>query len=197
VIGFGAGSAPRLNAVAIQTDGKIVAVGEALGHFEDFALARFAADGRLDPSFGEGGKVLTDFGPADCSDRDESTDSAHAVAIQADGKIVAVGSSDAHGSCDTQGNSCDNFALARYESDGSLDASFGGGGKVVSGFAGRPKHGPSGSLAEAVSIQRDGKLSAAGLGAGHDFALARYTSRARLDFSFGSGGKVLTDFGSG
>ncbi len=196
VIGFGAELSPKLSAVEIQPDGKIVAAGEA--GFSDFALARFTTDGRFDPTFGDGGKVLTDFTPAsNCDGCTKTEDSAHALAIQRDGKIVAAGSSDAHGNCDDRGNSCDNFALARYNTDGTLDQSFGAGGKVVTGFVRRPSHEPSSSLAEAVAIQKNGKLLVAGLGAGYDFALARYTTGGRLDRSFGSGGKVLTDFGSG
>jgi uncharacterized delta-60 repeat protein len=189
---FGFGSLAR--ALAIQPDGKIVAAGEA--GFSDFALARYNDDGKVDASFGSGGKVLTDFTPAtNCSGCEKSKDSIHALAIQADGKIVAVGSSDAHGNCDDRGHSCDNFALARYDVDGSLDPSFGSGGKVVTGFVRRPPHEPSSSLGEAVAIQKNGKLLVAGLVAGYDFALARYTTGGRLDRSFGSGGKVLTDFG--
>src|SRR5687768_8077944 len=72
-----------------------------------------AADGSLDPTFGTGGKVMTDFG---------STDEGLAVALQSDGKIVVVGKS-------YDGSNFD-FALARYNSDGSLDTTFGTNGRV-------------------------------------------------------------------
>ena len=73
------------NALAIQSDGKIVAAGRAFVDFwGNFALARYNADGTLDETFGTGGKVLTSFG-------ERSNDSAAAVAVQTDGKIVAAG----------------------------------------------------------------------------------------------------------
>jgi uncharacterized delta-60 repeat protein len=199
VIGFGKYSSPALWALAIQPDGKIVAAGEAdLGEGdpnEDFVLARFTADGRLDPAFGDGGKVATDFSSAaGCCPW--SNDAAHALVVQPDGKIVTVGESDG-GAHSDQDHSIFKFALARYNDDGSLDTSFGRGGTVQTKFARRPSTEASSSIAEAVVIQRDGKIVVAGLGNGYDFALARYTTGGRLDRSFGSGGKVLTDFGSG
>ena len=153
--------------VAIQDDGKIVATGAGDG---DFALARYTPDGRLDASFGKGGKVLTDLG---------GEDYALAVAIQHDGKIVATGLG-----WDTE------FALARYTPDGRLDASFGKGGKVLESFSGYPNY------ASAVAIQGDGKIVAAGTTSYLDFALARYTPDGRLDPSFGTGAVVETDFSS-
>jgi uncharacterized delta-60 repeat protein len=166
-------------AVAIQKDGKIVAAGSSnasgSGDYDDFALARYNADGSPDTSFGSGGKVLTNFGAF--------SDSAYAVAIQRNGKIVAAGYT-CCGSFD--------FALARYNADGSLDTSFGSGGKVLTAF--------SGSFygeARAVAIQGNGKIVAAGVSTASgydDFALARYKKNGSLDTSFGSGGKVLTNF---
>ena len=107
-----------------------------------------AGPGDLDVTFGTGGKVITDFGPRN--------DGADAVAIQADGKIVAAGYS--------PGDVGSDFALVRYNVDGSLDASFGVGGKVATdnGF----------DQALALAIQADGKIVAAG-DAGLSFALAR------------------------
>ena len=137
-----------------------------------------AAGGGLDPTFGSGGKVLTDFRPL-------STDYAYAVAIQPTGGTVAAGFSDAAGSSD--------FALARYK-DGDLDASFGSGGKVLTDFGTS-----STDQALAVAIQPNGKIIAAGWStapAHYDFALARYNVDGRLDTSFGSDGKVLTNFGA-
>lgn len=111
--------------VAIQRDGKIVVGGIAFpaGLNGDFALWRFLPDGSLDPAFGAGGRVLTDF-----SGRfDEIT----AIALQADGGIVAVGYTQVIGSFTTT-----NFALARYTGDGRLDPRFGTGGRVVQDFFG-------------------------------------------------------------
>ena len=160
------------NDVAIQADGKILAVGLAnsgpQGRRGTFAIARYNPDGTLDPSFGGDGKVETNFTPWD--------DHANGVAIQIDGKIVAVG----------VGNS--KFALARYNPDGTPDTSFDGDGKVLT----YPVGGATG-----VAIQADGKIVAAGEGSfgGQLFAVARYNPDGTLDTSFGGDGRVLNDFG--
>src|ERR1051325_5815635 len=105
-------------AVAMQADGKIIVVGYT-SPSGDFVVARVNTDGSLAPSFGSGAAVTTDFG---------SQDAANAVVIQADGKIVVTGSK---GTAINQ-----DFALARYNPDGSLDASFGNAGKVTTDFFG-------------------------------------------------------------
>ena len=270
------GRASAATAVVVQRDGKVVAVGysydyPSFGRFR-FALARYTRRGRLDPSFGRGGKVETFF-PG------RTSAIAEAAASQADGRIVAAGY--------VSGEAGSDYALARYNADGTLDRSFGTGGRVVTelgGYAyalavqpdrklvvagsvalvrysaagtldpafgnatgianagnasalaiqrdrklvtagtvrgrryrefalerrlgdGRidPSFGRSGSLrtefhtsaaANAVIVRADGKIVAAGTLGGRDFALARYTSGGELDSGFGSGGKVLTDFGS-
>src|SRR5262249_51395919 len=137
----------------------------------NFAVARYNADGTLDTTFSFDGKVTTDFG---------GDDRAFSVAIQADGKIVVAGAS--------LTNPGDDFALARYNPDGSLDAGFGTGGKVTTAFGSGLDH------ANACTIQADGKIVAVGADGG-DFALARYNSDGSLDGTFGTGGKVTTDFG--
>jgi len=162
--------------VALQPNGKIVAAGVALGEASnDFALARYNRDGSLDDGFGTGGKVTTDFAG--------SIDQAFSVAVQPNGEIVAAGFAYLDVS---------NFALARYNSKGILDASFGNGGKVTTDFAGILDQ------ALSVALQPDGKIVAAGMslgtGTGYDFALARYSSSGALDPSFGTGGKVIEDF---
>jgi uncharacterized delta-60 repeat protein len=140
------------NAVALQADGKIVVAGAGAGG-GGFALARLERDGRLDPSFGSGGRVTTDFGGG--------RESANAVAIQGNGKIVAAGGTNGFGSGG-------DFALARYTQHGSLDPSFGDGGKVTTDFRGV-------EFAIGVAIQGDGRIVAAGYAAGgaHS-AVARY-----------------------
>jgi uncharacterized delta-60 repeat protein len=173
-------------AVAIQSDGKIVAAGysnsgTASAVNRDFTLLRYNANGTLDNSFGVGGKVITDFGSS-------IDDQANAMAIQSDGKIIAVGY---YGLASSAGA---DYALARYNVDGSLDTSFGTGGKVVT---------PVGNTydeALAVAIQADGKFVVAGIshnGANNDFSLVRYNTNGSLDNSFGTGGKVITAIGSG
>jgi uncharacterized delta-60 repeat protein len=163
--------------VAIQGDGKIVAAGasDAGPNPGNFALTRYHPDGRLDSSFGSDGRVVTDFG---------ANDIAFGVAVQGDGKIVAAGASDA-------GPNPGNFALARYDTNGGLDASFGSGGRVVTDFG-------TGDLGRGVAIQTDGKIVVAGVSdAGPNpgnFALARYKADGALDGSFGGDGKVVTDY---
>ncbi|HEX9990429.1 MAG TPA: S-layer homology domain-containing protein [Chloroflexia bacterium] len=174
---FGPGE-DRAEAVAIQSDGKIVAAGytfaDAGSGSQNFALARYNADGALDPTFGTGGKVTTDFGT--------SRDKGYAIAIGSDGKIVVAGLT-------TVDN--DDFALARYNADGSLDGSFGTGGKVRTAFS-------FGSMDEAygVAVQSNGKIVAAGR-TGFFFGLARYNLDGSLDGNFGTGGMVTTTFAEG
>jgi uncharacterized delta-60 repeat protein len=165
--------------LAVQSDGRIIAAGyaEMSSSNIDFALARYNIDGSLDLTFGSGGKVTTDFFG--------SADFAYAVALQSDGRIVAVGN--AFGSKGTNSN----FAIARYNTDGSLDSSFGTAGKVVTDFFGLFDE------AHAVKIQLDGKFVVAGfsgVGQSFDFGLARYNTNGSLDSTFGSEGKVTTDF---
>jgi len=167
------------SAMALQSDGKIVIVG---GTFTDFVLARFNADGSPDASFDADGKVTTDM----VSNEQEE---ALGAAIQADGKIVVVGYTGAPG----PGGPA-SFALARYNTNGSLDAGFGTGGKIVSGVLGN---------AYAVAIQPDGRIVVAGdvpISAGADFAnfvVARYNANGTPDASFGSTGQLVTDIGGG
>jgi uncharacterized delta-60 repeat protein len=163
--------------LAIQPDGKIVAAGFSWSDgFTgiDFAIDRYNPDGSLDTNFDSDGKVTTDFGA--------SFETAWSVAIQPDGKIVAAGS---------MGDAFDeDFALVRYNPDGSLDTSFGGGGMVTTSFGGFEFE-----RAFGVAIQPDGRIVVAGF-SGSDFALARYKRDGSLDNSFDSDGKVITDFGS-
>ncbi|HYP39472.1 MAG TPA: delta-60 repeat domain-containing protein, partial [Chloroflexia bacterium] len=174
---FGPGE-DRVEAVAIQSDGKIVAAGytfaDAGSGSQNFALARYNVDGALDPTFGTGGMVTTDFGT--------SRDKGYAIAIGSNGKIVVAGLT-------TVDN--DDFALARYNPDGSLDGSFGTGGKVRTAFS-------FGSMDEAygVAILPDGKIVAAGK-SGFFFGLARYNLNGSLDGNFGTGGMVTTTFAEG
>jgi uncharacterized delta-60 repeat protein len=163
-------------ALAIQPDGKIVVAGEAANpatNSSDFALARFNSNGSIDQSFGSDGTVVTDF-----SGRAEHI---FALVLQPDGKIVAAGF--------TEGDTNDDFALARYNSDGTLDMSFGAGGKLHTDFLNNR------DVGYALAIQPDGKIVAGGVASGN-FGLARYNSDGSLDPSFGysQNGKVNIDF---
>ena len=156
--------------VAVQADGKIVVVGlttSSVTFNDDFALARFNADGTLDTSFGSGGKVTTDFFG--------SVDQARRVRIMPDGKILVAGSAV---KVLSSISSVRHFALARYNPDGSLDISFGSGGKVDEAA------GASFSLARGMAFQSDGKIMVAGSGA-PDGVSARKVALTRL---FGDGG---------
>jgi|SRR5215213_3975134 len=177
------------HAIALQPDGKIIVGGFANGDSDifsgDFALVRYETNGGLDPSFGNGGKVTTDF--------NGRFDQINAVALQTDGKIVVAGA--ATSATSTQWL----FALARYDSSGSLDPTFGSGGKVTTGFA------PFSDEANAVALQNDGKIVVAGTAdvrnnfsfPASNFALARYDTTGNLDSAFGSGGQLITDFAGG
>jgi uncharacterized delta-60 repeat protein len=152
--------------VALQADGKIVVGGDG------FAVARYNSDGSFDPSFGTGGAVLAFPG---------GTSAAYGVVVQPDGKIVVSGS---------QGD----FGLVRFDSSGNLDSSFGVGGRATTSF------GDVFSLdAHSLVGQPDGKLLVAGnvdIAGDNDVALVRYNTDGSLDATFGTGGKVTTDFGS-
>ena len=170
--------------VAIQTDGKIVVAGtfmkyQSVGPFffhNDIIVARYNTNGGLDTSFGNAGWVTTDVY--------DIFDYGTAVAIQSDGKIVVAGVAGAFGD--------QNFGLVRYNADGSLDTPFGVDGKVITDFNNGSDWGYD------IAIQSDGKIVVAGFSnhsGNDDFALARYNSDGNLDVTFGTGGKVTTDFG--
>lgn len=179
------GPRDEAHGVAVQADGKIVAAGatyDLVLRTEDFALARYTPDGSLDPGFGSGGKVRTDFGGLDFG---------YALAIQADGKTIVAGGRF------TSDDRLD-FALARYNPDGSLDSSFGAGGKVVTDVQNLQRA----DYATGLAIQADGKIVAVGSifaggpGRNWDFAIARYNPNGSLDSSFGGVGFVTTSFTS-
>ncbi|MEA5604707.1 DUF4347 domain-containing protein, partial [Nostoc sp. UHCC 0252] len=121
----------------------------------------------LDTSFGSGGKVITDLG---------GTDIGRSVVIQDDGKILVAGVSN------------NNFAVVRYNSEGTLDTSFGSTGKVITDLG-------STDFGYSIALQADGKILVAGR-RGSDFAVVRYDSEGNLDTSFGSAGKVITNLGT-
>ena len=151
-VAFGAGGQRSMDlggtydwgyATAVQPDGRILAAGvtNARGTY-DFAVSRHLPSGELDPSFGENGVAITDFG--------KSWDWAYALALQPDGRIVVAGFSDRSGSRD--------FALARYGSDGRLDGSFGRDGLVLT-----PVRPLSTDIVHGLAVQPDGEIVAAGV----------------------------------
>lgn len=167
------GSNAHAWAVLALPDGRLVAAGDGRatsGGSNDFALARHLADGASDPTFGAGGRVTTDFGG--------TFDAAYALAVQPDGKLVAAGVT-----APISTSTLADFALVRYETDGSLDPTFGTGGRVVTDFAGGFDE------ARALVIQPDGRIVAAGR---NNFQLARYEPDGTLDPTFGQGGLVTT-----
>ncbi len=192
--------------VAIQPDGKIVAVGSSNAPVANgdlnFAVVRYNPDGSLDTTFGLPG-VLTNFrtdvptdDPAEPTRR--SADGARALAIQADGKIVVAGFSDAP-------NGDSNFALVRYNSDGGVDTTFGD-NSIFPGTTLLDFRDGFIDEARAIALQPDGKIVVAGFstaptGVDGNFALVRYNANGTLDTTFGDNsifpGTVLTDFGNG
>ena len=161
--------------VALQSDGKIVVSGSTTNasNNTDFVLLRYNTNGTLDLSFDTDGRVITTFG--------SSYETAYAVAIQSDGKIIAAGNSFS--------DTTFHFAMARYKSDGSLDASFGSGGKVTTLLN-------NSDQANAIKIQPDGKIILAGTTLQPDFnnafGVARYNTDGSLDLTFSSDGMVTT-----
>ena len=172
--------------VAIQSDGKIVAAGYSYdGSGYAFAVARYNATGSLDPTFNTTGTVRT-FISGGNSDDDE----AHSVAIQSDGKIVAAGYS-----YDGSGGA---FAVVRYNTNGSLDNTFGTNGSTRTFISGGNSNDDE---AYSLAIQSDGKIVAAGYsydGSGYAFAVARYNADGSRDSTlFGSNGSTRSFISGG
>jgi len=159
----------------IQPDGKFLAAGGVrFSASSDFLVRRYNSNGTLDNSFGSAGVVTTSFG-------DGTSSGVSAVLLQPDGKILVVGGSSS------------NFAIARYNSDGSLDTTFDGDGKVTTSAS-------ADLLVTAGVLQPDGKIIAAGHsrnGNSLGFTLRRYNSNGSLDTSFGNAGSFITNIGTG
>jgi uncharacterized delta-60 repeat protein len=190
---LGSGEDPYIGAIAVQPDGRIVVAGGSPPGDHGLLLARYLRDGSLDPSFGHGGYVETPF---------RSWAFAHAIALQSDGKIVVAGAS-------YQGDDhvLSEFTLARYNSDGSLDTSFGTDGITNTVIPEQPQpqacYAASESSANALSVLPSGEILAAGWSQWNDgcdghsptyswFALARYTPSGSLDPTFGDAGITQT-----
>ena len=182
---FGGSFVPETaNAVAVQPDGKIIAAGFT-GAFgpPEFALVRYNADGSLDATFDGDGKLITDAGGA------SGNDTAYAIALQADGKIVVAG----YASTPASGSLWD-MAVVRYNADGSLDTTFDGDGKAWINISSATN-----DIAYSVAVQADGKIVAAGISGsattGADFAAVRLNANGTLDTGFDTDGKVTTAVG--
>ncbi|GAA4011223.1 calcium-binding protein [Streptomyces plumbiresistens] len=166
---FGADGAADAEAVLVDGQGRILAAGQSGG---EFAVARYNDDGSLDTTFGGGdGRVTTSF---------EGGAFGYDMALRPDGRIVVAGYS---------GSTSFDFAVARYNPDGSLDTTFSGDGRVTTDLGGY-------NWGHTVAVQSDGKIIASG-STGNDFTLVRYTTNGTLDSAFGTGGVMTTAFTGG
>lgn len=167
------------NAVAIQSDGKIVVAGtctDRISSTADICIARFTSAGVLDTTFNATGKVVTAVG--------SGLDNGLSLIIQPDGKIV-VG-----GSCDN--GATQQFCILRYAANGVLDTTFN-----ATGILSFPI-GSGSALANSLTLQADGKYVLAGRcsnGTNFDFCMARVTTAGVLDSTFNGTGTVITAMG--
>jgi len=174
------GRPSHVHALAVQADGKILAIGEAYSTDDGgaAAVARYNSDGTLDSSFGTAGMVLQNIG---------SSANGHAILQQPDGKILIAGYTTNPTTTRSQ------FFVARLLSTGNLDTGFGTGGISQAAI------GIGLNYCHSMQLQADGKILLAGgasvtATANHDFALARFNADGSADSSFGSAGIVTTEF---
>lgn len=158
--------------VALQGDGKVVVAGWTTpGSTDDYAVARFTSAGQPDPTFGGDGSVTTHLG---------GSEQANGLAVQPDGKIVLVGQRSPFASTGR------GFQFVRYLSNGNLDTSFSGDGKLI---VPGPLAGPSLEGAHDVVVQPDGKIVAAGFTrVGDNVAVVRLTNSGVVDRTFSGDG---------
>ncbi len=172
------------NAIAIQPDGKIVILGTwwiqptPTTYNTQFVLERYNTDGTPDTTFATNGRLITIFGAG--------YDTPKAITLQADGKIIAVGKSYNN-----------NFAIARYTTNGALDTTFDGDGKLITSFG----SGTTG-IANFVTAHPDGKIVVTGTtstttGPAIAFAVAKYNANGSLDTSFDGDGKATAPLDAG
>ena len=166
-LGIGSGTYVSAGAIGLQTDGKVLVAGHDYnGADVDFALMRLNTDGTVDSTFGSTGLVTTSIG--------SMGEQPFAIAVQPDGRILVAGNSRA-------GSANADFALVRYNSDGTLDNSFDGDGKLTTGIT------TGNDEAYAMSLQPDGKIVLAGIctsGGNSDVALVRYEPNGAYDTAF-------------
>jgi uncharacterized delta-60 repeat protein len=146
--------------------------------FERLDARRLLSAGTIDTSFGTNGLLTQDFGFGD--------DFGNAITVQSDGKILVAGT--------VRGSASNDFGVARFNANGTLDTTFGTGGRVVTDFG-------SGSTsvddARSIVVDSAGRIYVVGFanrGSGNDFAIARYNSNGSLDSTYGTSGKVVTNF---
>jgi uncharacterized delta-60 repeat protein len=189
------------NAVAIDrsggpTNGDIYVAGTAddpgVPNLKDFVLARYLPNGQLDTNFGDGGEILTNFGGTPIG---AGNDSATAVAVQRNGRIVVAGSAVVTNSANPNAGAVD-FAVARYNPDGSPDTSFGTNGLVAFDFTSLFANRPGADLINALGIDGRNRIVVGGTARDPasglvDFALARLDPSGKLDSNFGSNGLVI------
>jgi len=170
------GNGGIVSKMKIDSSNRIVVAGySTINGYYDFALARYDNSGNLDSTFGTGGLVTTDFSGHD--------DIGNAIAIDSSNRIVVAGFATINGNA--------NFALARYDNSGNLDATFGQNGLVTTDFSGNY------DTANAIAIDSLGRIIVAGSANINDvnnFALARYDNSGNLDSTFGTNGLVNTNF---
>ncbi|MBL4733685.1 MAG: cadherin domain-containing protein, partial [Rhizobiaceae bacterium] len=157
-------------AIALQSDGKILIAGNTSNSSIGFSIVRLNSDGTFDTSFSGDGIANANISGGQ--------DLVYGMTIQSDGKILL------------SGYATNKFALVRFNSDGSLDTSFSGDGKLTTTIQNT-------SVANDVKVQSDGKILVTGYshnGSNYDFVLTRYNSDGSLDTSFGGGdGIVITN----
>jgi len=184
-----------IDSIALQTDGKIVAAGfssykNPLGNF---ALARYKPNGTLDGSFGNKGIVITNF-----NSNKINASQINKVVIQTDGKILVGGIATIDIPNFNPNNPRFNFALARYNSDGSLDQNFGTKGLVVTQLNPNGNNSTSNDYLSTLVITNDGTIIAGGTSnatdPNFDFALVVYDNNGAVNTSVGNNGIIFTDF---
>jgi uncharacterized delta-60 repeat protein len=163
--------------MVVQPDGRIVVAGMVTNptDHQDVGLVRYTFDGKLDTTFGAGGRVVTDLSP--------TSEYPFGMALQLDGKVILVGASFNTGA--------NELTMVRYLPNGSLDENFGARGKVL--LNNYP------AVAHAVTVQDDGRIVVAGVvlipPQGADFAVWRFEANGALDRSFGNLGRAFAEAG--
>jgi uncharacterized delta-60 repeat protein len=163
----------------VQGDGKFIVAGLSASPATSFSLARFNPDGTPDSTFGTNGLASVNFAAG-------SVDRANAVALQADGKIVAAGRTSAVGGT--------HFGLTRFNTNGTVDTTFGQNGFVVINF------GTTNDEANGVAVQADGRIVVAGTSTVTGFpqsymSVARCYSDGMQDSDFNANGKLQLNYG--